>query len=101
MQSSVEIQTKEGHVVWKKGDDGVVHRWCEVYNETGQAIAFEDEESAPYIHTVLIPFLNRVLLELQAHPEGAFYANHLPEVLEYARRRVHEDTSGEQSTHKN
>ena len=90
----VEIKTKEGHVIWRKGDDGVVHRWCEVYDEAGQAIAFGEEESAPYIHTALIPFLNKVLLELQAHPEGEFYANHLPEVLAYAKRLSQKDTDG-------
>ena len=84
----VEIQSKEGHAIWRKEDDGVVYRWCEVYDEEGQAIAFEDEESAPYIDTVLIPFLNRVLLELQAHPEGELYLHHLPEVLAYARRQM-------------
>ena len=82
-----EVKNKMGHAVWNIADNGHVQRWCEIYDENGIPITFEcEEESKQHIHSVLIPFLKTVLSELQNATDGDILLQHLPAVLQYAKR---------------
>ena len=84
-----EVRTKQGHAIWNISEDGTVTRWCELYDEEGAHISFEnEEESKQHIHSVLIPFLKTVLSELQNIPENAMFLKNLPAVLHYAKQFI-------------